>query len=121
MPMNDHDDILLIQKRLENAVREIRNMTASVGSAKQIRDFCSDRRKTLLAKCMLPYLKAGASAAAAEVDGRADPAYERELGVLAEQREASEKTIAKWDSAFATYEAARSLLSMAKTTLSSLE
>ena len=111
----------MIQKRLENAVREIRNMTVMVGHAKQVRDYDSDRRKTLLARCMLPYLKGGASAAAAEVDGRADPQYKLELDLLAQQREDAEKTIAKWDAAFCTYEAARSLLSMAKTTLSTIE
>lgn len=119
--MNDHSDILIIQKRLENAVREIRNMTEQVGHAKQVRDYDSDRRKALLAQCMLPYLKGGASAAAAECDGRADPIYEVKLQQLATQREDAEKTIAKWDAAFCTYEAARSLLSMAKTTLSTLE
>lgn len=119
--MNDHSDIMLIEKRLENAIREIRNMTALVGHAKQVRDYDSDRRKTLLAKCMLPYLKGGASAAAAEVDGRADPMYQAELDSLAQQREDAERAIAKWDAAFCTYEAARSLLSMAKETIRTIE
>jgi hypothetical protein len=119
--MNDHSEIMLIQKRLADAQRAIKNLTALVGHAKQVRDYDSDRRKTLLAKCMLPYLKAGASAAAAEVDGRADPAYNAALDALAAQREASEKTIAEWDAAFCTYEAARSLLSMAKETIRTIE
>jgi hypothetical protein len=70
---------------------------------------------------MLPYLKGGASAVAAEVDGRADPRYLAGLDDLASQRETAEKTIAEWDAAFCTYEAARSLLSMAKTTIQTLE
>jgi hypothetical protein len=117
----DHSEVELIQKRLENAVREIRTMTAMVGHAKQVKDYDSDRRKTLLAQCMLPYLKAGHSAASAEMEARADPRYELELNLLMHQREAAERTIAKWDAAFCTYEAARSLLSMAKTTLSTLD
>jgi hypothetical protein len=40
---------------------------------------------------------------------------------LAAQREDAEKTIAKWDAAFCTYEAARSLLSMAKETIRTIE
>jgi hypothetical protein len=119
--MNDHDDILLIQKRLENAVREIRNMTAQVGQAKQVRDYDSDRRKTLLAQCMLPYLKGGASAAAAECDGRADPTYEIKLAQLATQREDAEKVIARMEAAYATFEASRSLLSLAKEGLRTLD
>jgi hypothetical protein len=119
--VNDHSEIAVIQKRLENAVREIRNMTVMVGQAKQVRDYDSDRRKSLLAKAMLPYLKGGASAAAAECDGRADPVYTVGLEELAQQREDAEKTIAKWDAAFCTYEAARSLLSMAKETLNTIQ
>jgi hypothetical protein len=119
--MIDNNDIAVIQKRLENAVREIRNMTVMVGHAKQVKDYDSDRRKALLAQAMLPYLKGGASAAAAECDGRADPAYISGLDALATQREDAEKTIAKWDAAFCTYEAARSLLSMAKETIRTIE
>jgi hypothetical protein len=119
--MSDHSEIIDIEKRLRNAIRKIHGLTALVGHAKQIRDYDSDRRKTLLAKHMLPFLKDGASAAAAEVGGRADSAYSAALDALAAQREAAEKTIAEWDASFCTYEAARSLLSMAKTTLSTLE
>lgn len=119
--MNDNDSIVKIQTRLENAVREIRNMTVIVGHAKQVRDYDSDRRKTLLAQHMLPFLKAGHSAASAEVEARSDPVYETKLQQLAEQRGDAETTIAKWDAAFCTYEAARSLLSMAKQTLNTIE
>jgi hypothetical protein len=45
-----------------------------------------------------------------------NPSYQAELEGLAGQREASEKTIAEWDAAFATFEAARSLNSMLKET-----
>jgi hypothetical protein len=55
------------------------------------------------------------------VDGRADPVYKMELDLLAQQREDAEKTIAKWDAAFCTYEAARSLLSMAKETIHTIQ
>jgi hypothetical protein len=117
----DHSEVYEIEKRLRNSIRKIHGLTALVGHAKQVRDYDSDRRKTLLAQCMLPYLKGGASAAAAEVDGRADPRYVAGLNDLAGQREDAEKTIAEWDAAFCTYEAARSLLSMAKETIRTIE
>jgi hypothetical protein len=119
--MNDHNDIMLIQKRLENAVREIRNMTMSVGQAKQVKDYDSDRRKNLLAAACVPFLKAGHSAASAEMEARAFIAASGGLDELARQREDAEKTIAKWDAAFCTYEAARSLLSMAKETIHTIQ
>jgi hypothetical protein len=121
MPMNDHSEIAMIQKRLENAIRQIRNLTASVGQAKQVRSYDSDRRKALLARYMLPYLKGGASAAAAEVDGRAEPSYLSEFEVLADQLRSAETTIAQWDAAYATFEASRSLLSLAKESLHTLD
>jgi hypothetical protein len=119
--MNDHSDILIIQKRLENAVREIRNMTALMGNAKQVRDYDSDRRKNLVAIHSLPYLKAGHSVASAELEARASLIYRQELEELSNQRSNAEQTIAKWDAAFCTYEAARSLLSMAKETIRTIE
>jgi hypothetical protein len=119
--MNDHHDIAVIEKRLENAIRQIRNLTAQTGSAKQVRAYDSDRRKALLARYMLPYLKGGASAASAEVDGRSDPAYLAEFDQLAEQLRTAESTIAENDAAYAAFEASRSLLSLAKENLRILE
>ena len=119
--MSDHSEIEVIQKRLENAVREIRNMTMAVGHAKQVRDYDSDRRKNILAAATVPFLKAGHSAASAEMEARAFLAASSGLDELAAQREDAEKTIARWDAAFCTYEAARSLLSMAKETLSTIQ
>lgn len=110
------DEIQKVQKRLEQSRNAIHKLAPAVGAAKQVRDYDSDRRKNLLAKYMLPHLKAGGSAAASEVDARANPAFQAEFEALAGQREASEKTIAEWDAAFATFEAARSLNSMLKET-----
>jgi hypothetical protein len=114
--MTSSDEIEKVQRRLETARNDIHKMAPMVGSAKQVRDYDSDRRKNLLAKHMLPHLKAGGSAAAAEVDARANASYQVEFEALATQREAAEKTIAGWDAAFASFEAARSLNSMLKET-----
>jgi hypothetical protein len=92
-----------------------------LGAAKQVRDYDSDRRKSLLARHIVKHLKTGESATAAEAYGRADPAYHVELEALAEQREAAEKTIAESDAEYASFEACRSLLSMQKETLKTFQ
>ena len=107
-------EISQIEEKLRDATRRIHVLAPLVGAAKQVREYDSDRRKNLLATYALPHLKAGASAAAAEQDARANAVYQSDLEALGEQREASEKTIAEWEAAFCKYEAARSLLSAAK-------
>src|SRR4030095_8703249 len=119
--MSDYSEMEKVQRRMENAVREIRNLTAAVGHAKQIREYDSDRRKALLARFALPHLKAGKSVGAAEMIARADPAYQSELEAISGQREASETTIASWEAAFAAFEASRSLNSSLKETMRTLE
>jgi hypothetical protein len=118
--MSDYSEIKKAQERLENAVREINQLTAAVASAKQIREYDPDRRKNLLATYMLPSIKAGKSAVAAETEARADQSYQERLGALADQREASEHTIAKWDAAFAKFEGARSMNSALKETIKTI-
>lgn len=110
----NHSDIQQIEEKLRNATRRIHSLAPLVGHAKQVREYDSDRRKNLLATYALPHLKAGLSATAAETEARANCLYQTQLEALSEQREASEKTIAEWEAAFCTYEAARSLLSAAK-------
>ena len=118
--LESHDEILEIQRRLKNTIRRIHQLAPMVGMAKQVREYDSDRRKNLLARYVTAALKAGEGVSAAEAAGRADPSYQAELEGLAAQRAAAERTIAEWEASFATYEAARSLHSMAKTTLSTL-
>ena len=119
--MNDHSHIETVQRRLESARNAIHKLAPLVGMAKQVRDYDSDRRKNLVAKYAQSSIIAGKSVAASELDARANAAFHAEFDALAGQRSAAEKTIAEWDAAFATYEAARSLLSMAKETMRTLE
>ena len=115
--MSDFEDIRKLQKRLEEARNSLHRIAPLVGVAKQVREYDSDRRKNLLAKHSLSALKEGNSVAAAELEARADPIYRNEFEALAAQREASEQRIAEWDAAFASYEAARSILSVWKETV----
>jgi hypothetical protein len=117
----DSSAIADIEKRLKKTITNIHALAPLVGTAKQVREFNSDQRKNLLARYMLPYLKGGASAASAEVDARADASYQSEFERLGEGYAAAEKTIAENTAAYATFEAARSLLSIAKETMKTLE
>ncbi len=119
--MTDNYDISQVETRLKDATRRLHQLSASVGASKQIRQYDTDRRKNLLAKYVVRALKEGHSATAAEAYGRSDEAYQAELEGLSKQYEGAERTIAEWDSEYASFEAARSLLSMAKESMRVLE
>lgn len=115
--MLDGHDITDLEKRLADALAELDRHTETVAWAKQIREFGSDLRKNLLAKYKLPHLKAGESDAKAESYARADESYQTELAELREQFQSAEKHVTRFDVAMAKFDAARSLLSMAKAQL----
>jgi hypothetical protein len=112
--MSDQGEIFKIEKRLKSCTVRMLAMAQEVGAAKQVREYDSERRKNLLAKHVLPHIKAGESAAAAETLGRSDPSYKAEFEALEAQRGASETVIATWEATNAEHDALRSLLSMAK-------
>ncbi len=119
--MTDNHDISEVEQRLRSCSKRLHQLAASVGAAKQIRQYDTDRRKNLLAKYVVRALKEGHSATAAEAYGRSDEAYQTELEGLSKQYEGAERTIAEWDSEYASFEAARSLLSIARETLKILD
>ena len=111
--MTDHSDVIAIQKRLKTASAELNN-PASVSlyaQARQVISYDSDRRKNLLARYMVPHLKSGESATAAEAYARAHEAYEAEFQVQAEELQTAEGVIAKRRATETSWESARSLLS----------
>jgi hypothetical protein len=113
----DNDEINVVKRRLEEARNTLHRLAPLVGAAKQVREYDSDRRKNVLAKYIVPFLKTEKGVAASEAYARANDSFQAEIEALAAQREASEKTIAQYEAAFASFEAARSLLSMEKETL----
>ncbi len=119
--MTDDRDISEVEQRLRSCSKRLHQLSASVGAAKQIRQYDSDRKKNLLAKYVVRALKEGHSATAAEAYGRSDEAYQTELEGLSKQYEGAERCIAEWDAEMSSFEAARSLLSMAKESMRVLE
>ncbi len=109
----DNSDVTAIQKRLKTASAEL-NSPASVSlyaQARQVVSYDSDRRKNLLAKYTVKYLKEDNSATAAEAMARADESYQAEFNAQAEELQTAEGVIAKRRSVETSWESARSLLS----------
>ena len=110
---SDHSDVITIQKRLKSASAELNNAASLTlyAQARQVIGYDSDRRKNLLARYTVKYLKQGESATAAEAMARADEAYQAEFNTQAEELQTAEGLIAKRRGTETSWETARSLLS----------
>src|SRR6266404_9320311 len=112
----DSSDVLAIQKRLKTASAELNN-PASVSlyaQARTVIGYDSERRKNLLARYTVKYLKQGESATAAEAMARADEAYQEEFETQAEELQTAEGVVAKRRGTETSWDTARSLLSFEK-------
>ena len=118
--MIDTNDIGVIEHRLKQASQKLHQLAPQLGVAKQVKSYDGDRRKNLLAKYTVKFLKDGESATAAETHARADETYKLELGKLAGDLQDAETTIAMYDAEYCSWESARSLLSFAKQTMNTL-
>lgn len=110
--MNDHEQIKQYQKRMTSACKNLHEMCPSVGKARQIIEFDSDRRKSALARHMVAFLKAGDAAVAAEAKARATEAYSAELDQLAKELEDAQVTKFKFEAEERSFDCAQSLLAM---------
>jgi hypothetical protein len=108
----DHSDVTAIQKRLRSASAELNNPTSVslYAQARQVISYDSDRRKNLLAKYTVKYLKQGESATAAEAMARADASYQAEFETQAQELQTAEGIIVKRRATETSWESARSLL-----------
>lgn len=116
----DWADCHALQRKLLEHSDALNAMAPETGKAKHVLEFSNDMRKRALARAMAAPLAGGASATAAEAEGRASPAYTQEMGVLAKQHEAAEVTIANYEAKRIAWETCRSLLSMMKTQVGQL-
>jgi len=116
----DFQDTLKVEKRLKEATQQLHGLVDGVALARQVKEFSSDQRKALLARYMAPLLDNRAQGTA-EALARASDEYKSELEKLERQYQHAEHLIAKWQATFASFEAARSLLSMSKETMKTLQ
>lgn len=117
--MSDYDntEIARIQKRMQECTKKLNELAPAMGQAKQVREFSGDRRKSILAMELVKSLKAGESAAASDAIARASEGYRIALDEQGKQLADAETVIATWGATEASFEAARSLLSMMKSTM----
>lgn len=113
----DSSDVIAIQKRLKSASTELNN-PASVSlyaHARTVIGYDSERRKNLLARYTVRYMKQDhdgrLSYTAAEAIARADEAYQIEFQTQAEELQTAEAVVAKRRGTETSWETARSLLS----------
>lgn len=109
----DSSDVTAIQKRLKTASAELNNPSSVsiYAQARQVISYDSDRRKNLLAKYTVKYLKQDNSAAAAEAYARADEGYQKEFEAQGEELQTAEGVIAKRHATEVSWKSAQSLLS----------
>lgn len=116
--MNDHSQSLEIAGRLRDSVQKLHDMAIDVASARQIREFASDRRRNLLSKYLgsdcLPMNQR-------EHIARQNPQYHQEFEQLSEQYKEGEKIIAKWQAEMCRYDGLRSLLSYSRQVFDTLQ
>jgi endonuclease IV len=117
MNQSDHTHLFAAQKGMQDAISTMEKLAPALGMAKQIVEFASDRRRSALSVNVVPHLKAGESAAAAEHLARASDEYKAEMTKILNETAAAEKTIAQWTLSKIKFECARSLLSTEKSLL----
>ena len=113
----DDEEIKDIEKKMQDCITRMRSLTVQVGKARQVKEFSSDQRKNALAEIQMTYIHRGESVASSETSARANPLYLEKLRNLETSYAEACATIADWEAVFARFEACRSMLAMARSTL----
>lgn len=120
MSAPDAENIRKIEKRLKQAATNLHAMEDEVATALTVIEYDSDRRKNLLAEFSAPLIKEGESAAAAEVQARANKDYQERFQKLFGQYEMAQKARKAHDDEKISWESARSLLARQRETIKTL-
>lgn len=108
----DWTDIYALQKRMAETVSALSGLANSVGMARQVQAYDSDRRKRALARAMAAALAAGESVAKAEAEGRASDNYAKEMNQLKIELGEAEKVTAQYDVLKIVWSSCQSLLAI---------
>ena len=106
----DHEDSKKIVKRMREAVNKMYRMSKDVATARQIKEFASERRKNILGKYMSKHWQPKISAAILEMQARNDAEFHTEFEQLVTQTGWAESILAEYAAEMVRYEAARSLM-----------
>lgn len=112
--MIDGHDIQDIEKRLNDALDDMRRKTSAVAEAKQVQKFAIKTEAGLLARYAAPHILKGKPANIAKTLALADPQYQKEFSELKEMFQMAQSHIEEYEMAKTSWESARSLLSMAR-------
>lgn len=110
--MSDHTQSLEIAGRLQESVETLQGLIEDVAAARQVKEFSSERRKSLLAVYMQDY--ANHPTNRAETLARQSEGYLMELEIQEKQYRKSEEVIAKWNVTMVKFDAARSLMAQSR-------
>jgi hypothetical protein len=105
------------EQGMAEAVTILDTLKSKVAMAKQIIEFCSDRRKSALSNLVVEYLKQDLSTVAAEHHARSDARFKAEMKTIMQQTGEAEKVVKEWELARIKFECARSLLSAERSLL----
>lgn len=112
--MSDYNDAMQAAKHLDERTQVLQDTADNVGDAYTVKELASERRKTLLAEYMKPYLIQGKSAVVAEVFARNEQGYKDEFEKQGSQLNDSNRIIRRDAAQEKLADAARSLLSYHK-------
>lgn len=115
--MDDHTEIIEIEKRIKLALARMTVLAPQVGAARQIKEFSSDQRKNALATEVTRYIQRGESVAASETLGRSSPLYLEKLKKLEEDYKQAETVLAEWQITMTKIDSYRSMLAMIRETM----
>lgn len=114
VPPVDYHDLSSVTTALIRASDDLTALSASVATARQIKEYNSDQRKRALALAVREFLSKGDSATAAETYGRASVGYGEALDRLANELAQADRAIADYEAARIKWESLRSALSVLK-------
>lgn len=122
MPACDYTDLTELSRALMEVTEQLLTGAQSVGAARQIREFSSDRRKRALALAIKDVLSVtpNLSATAAENQARTLPGYAEAMKKLQNELQIAEQAIAENEALRARHDSLRSLLSFQKSLTSNL-
>jgi|ERR1044072_513402 hypothetical protein len=115
--MDDHTEIIEIEKRIKTALARMTALAAHVGAARQVKEFSTDQRKNALAVEVTRYIQRGESVAASETLGRSSPLYLEKLKKLEEDYKQAETVLAEWQITMTKIDSYRSMLAMIRETM----
>ena len=115
--MMSNDDIRRFEHVISQCNTKLKTMVPSIALSKTVIDMASDRRKKLLAECMLSFTKEGKKGATAENAARATKEYATGFKEQETQLRTAYEVDFEWRRISIKLDSARSMLAVARETM----